>query len=107
MPVIEVNSENFEKEVKNSDFPVIIDFYADWCGPCQMMKPVFEALSKDYKGKLKFAKLNTDESPDIAEEFNVEGIPCLVIIKNGKEVDRIIGFNSQTMLKQKIDKIIK
>lgn len=106
MTVIQLNNNNFENEVKKSEEPVIIDFYADWCGPCQMMKPVFEELSKEYEGKLKFAKLNTDENHDIAESFEISGIPCMIITREGKEIERIVGFMPAPMLKQKIDSII-
>jgi len=105
--VTEVDSKNFEKEVKKSNIPVIIDFFADWCGPCQMMKPVFDDISKDYAGKLKFVKLDTEKSPELAQEFSIMGIPCLVIAKEGKEVDRITGFMQKDMLKEKIDEILE
>lgn len=104
--VIEINNENFEAEVAESDIPVIIDFSADWCMPCQMMKPVFESLSGKYKGKLKFVKLNTEVAPEIAQRFGIQGIPCLVIVKDSKEIDRIVGFNNEQSLKQKIDSIL-
>ena len=102
-----LNNENFEQEVNKSDIPVIIDFFADWCGPCKMMAPEYEALSKEYEGKLKFAKLNTDDFPDLASKFNIEGIPCLIITKQGKEVDRILGFMPKDILKVKIDEILE
>ena len=105
--VIELEEENFKKEVENSKIPVIMDFFADWCSPCQMMKPVFEKISKNYNGKLKFAKVNTEISPELAERFEIQGIPCLVITKKGKEVDRIVGFMSEDSLKNKIDEILK
>ena len=105
--VTELNEINFKKEAEESKIPVIIDFFADWCGPCQMMKPVFEKISKEYEGKLKFAKVNTEDSPELAQRFDIQGIPCLVVAKKGKEVDRIVGFMSESALKQKINTVLK
>ena len=107
MSLVQLNKENFENEVEKSDIPVIIDFWAPWCGPCQMMGPVFEELSKEYGRKLKFAKLNTDEEQELSAKYSITGIPCLIITKKGKEIDRIIGFEGKEELKQKIDHILK
>ena len=106
MSLTHLDSSNFDKEVKKSKTPVIIDFWAPWCGPCQMMGPTFEELSNEYGGKLKFAKLNTDEQSEIANQFGIQGIPSLSILNKGKEVDRIVGFAPKEVLKEKIDAIL-
>ena len=105
--MIHINNENFEAEVVKSKTLVIIDFFADWCGPCKMMAPVFEELSEEYKGKLKFVKANVDENNDLATKFEISGIPALVLAKNGKEIDRITGFLPKPALKDAIDSLIK
>ncbi len=104
--MLELNGENFEQEVLKSDMPVIVDFWASWCGPCKMLGPIFEEVSKEYEGKLKFAKLSTEDCPELAQEHQITGIPCMIIFKSGKEVDRIIGMNPAPMLKQKIDSML-
>ncbi len=104
--IIEINSDDYEKTVEKSHLPVIIDFFADWCMPCQMLKPVFEKISKDYEGKLKFVKVDTEIAPELAQKFKVQGIPCLVLVEKGKEKGRIIGFSNESSLKQKIDSIL-
>lgn len=95
--------EQFEKEKNNL---LIIDFWAEWCGPCRMMGPVFEQLSTEYKGKLKFAKVNTDDLGQISAKYGIQGIPSLIVLKDGKEVDRIVGFAPKEMLKAKINAIL-
>ena len=82
---IKLSTENFEKEVLKSEKPVLVDFYADWCGPCNAMAPVIEELAKELEGKVKVGKINVDENPDIAVEYNVMSIPTLIVFKNGKE----------------------
>ncbi len=104
--VQELTQESFSKEVLESDLPVIVDFWAEWCGPCKMMAPVFEDLSKEYEGKLKFTKISTQDHPQAASQHMVQGIPCLIVFNKGKEVDRIVGFMMKDALKQKIDEIL-
>ncbi|MGM5480414.1 MAG: thioredoxin [Nanobdellota archaeon] len=107
MAVTHLNNDNFEDVVKNSDIPVIVDIWAEWCGPCKMMGPVFEELSGEYDGKVKFTKLNTEEQPQLVGQFSVQGIPTLLVLKDGEEVDRIVGFAPKEMLKQKIDQALE
>ena len=104
--VSKLTKDNFEKEVIQSDMPVIIDFYADWCGPCKMLGPIFEEVSADYSGKLKFLKLSVEENPRVAGQFGVQGIPCLIVVVDGKEVDRIVGLMQKEELKVKINSIL-
>lgn len=101
-----VTTKNFEQEVVKSKEPVIIDFWAPWCGPCRMMGPVFEELSKGYAGKLKFLKLNVDEEGELSQKYDVMSIPCLVVFNKGEEVDRIVGFAPKPAMKEKIDEIL-
>ncbi|HKL23418.1 MAG TPA: thioredoxin [Candidatus Nanoarchaeia archaeon] len=106
MTVKDLTLDNFEEEVINSELPIIIDFYADWCGPCQMMKPVFAGLSEEYEGKLKFMKLDTQSEEGLAMKFGIQGIPALVLLKDQKEIGRIVGFMGEDQLRGKIDEIL-
>ncbi|WP_026507739.1 thioredoxin [Butyrivibrio sp. MC2013] len=99
-------SANFEEEVMNSTLPVVIDFYADWCGPCKMMAPVVAKLAEKYEGRAKVGKVNSDEEMELAQRFNVMSIPDIVFVKDGKVVDQSIGAVSQAVLEEKLEKLL-
>jgi thioredoxin 1 len=102
-----LNSSEFEKEVLKSQVPTVVDFYADWCGPCRMVSPIIEALSSEYVGKVKFVKVNTDDNPDIAMKYGIMSIPTIIVFKNGQVASTIIGAGPASMYKQKIDTVLK
>ena len=103
--VQEVNESDFKKEVLNADKPVIVDSWAEWCGPCKMISPIFEELSKELTN-IKFVKLNVDDNQEIASEYNIMGIPTLMVFKNGKELGRIVGAIPKEQLKSKIQSFL-
>lgn len=96
----------FEEDVLKSDVPVLVDFWAPWCGPCRMMTPIIEELAEDYNGKAKIGKLNTDENPQSAGQFGVISIPTLILFKDGKPVDQIIGASSKDIIAKKLDALM-
>lgn len=102
--VLTFTSANFEAEVVNYEGVVLVDFWATWCGPCRMIAPVVEELAEEYDGKVKIGKVNVDENRETAADFGVMSIPTLLIIKNGKEVERIVGFRPKEELKNVLDK---
>ena len=98
MAVVKLTTDNFEQEVLQAQQPVLVDFYADWCGPCNAMAPVIEELAKELEGKVKVGKINVDENPDIAVEYNVMSKPTLIVFKNGKEEKRLVGLRNKEEL---------
>ena len=102
----EFTNENFNNEVMNSDIPVMVDFYAKWCGPCRMMLPIVEQMAKEYDGRIKIGKVDTDEHPELAGQFGVMSIPSFVFIKNGKVVDTEVGGMPESVLSSKLDSLI-
>lgn len=103
--IIELTMDNFIDEVKNSDKPVVIDFFADWCGPCKMMAPIFHELAQE-NSNVKFAKCNVDDNTALAMQFQVQSIPTVVVIKDGKVTGKNIGFVSKDELENMINNAI-
>ena len=99
-------TENFDSEVLKSDIPVLVDFYADWCGPCKMMAPVVEKIDVEYGGKVKVGKINVDENPEIAGNYGVMTIPTIMVIKGGQDVEKTIGVQPKKALTNAIDKAL-
>ncbi|MBI2653299.1 thioredoxin [Candidatus Woesearchaeota archaeon] len=104
--MLDVTKDTFEKEVLKNRLPVLVDFWAPWCGPCRIVSPVLDKLSNEYTNKLKFAKLNVDDNQEIAVKYDVRGIPCMIVFNDGGEVDRIIGAYPEEQLRKKIDLIL-
>ncbi len=100
--LIEINSSNFDTEVKNAEGLILIDFWAPWCGPCKMQTPILEKLSQSPDITATIGKVNTDENPDLAQKFGISSIPTLVIMKKGQEIDRFVGVQPEAVLKRKL-----
>lgn len=97
---ITITSENFEQEVLKSDLPVLIDFWATWCGPCMMLAPIIEEIAEEYQGKVKVGKINVDEQGPLAVQFGIQSIPTLLYFKGGKLVDTKIGYCTKAQIEQ-------
>ncbi len=100
------DTKTWEIDVMNSEVPVFVDFWAEWCGPCRMVSPVVEELSNDYDGKVKFVKVNVDEANELASKYNIFSIPTLAIFKNGKLVNQQVGAASKDSYKNMIEKTL-
>ena len=101
-----VTDQTFQREVLESDVPVLVDFWAPWCGPCRMIAPLIDQLAEEYQGKLKAVKLNTDESPSVATEYGIRSIPTVMIFKDGQKVDTVIGAVPKSTLSGTIEKYL-
>ncbi len=101
-----LNSQNFEAEVLKSNLPVLVDFSADWCGPCKMMAPLIDQLADEYEGEMKIGKINVDQAPDIAQKYNVMSIPMFAFFKNGEVVETAVGALNKAKLQAIIDRVL-
>lgn len=101
-----VNDSNFEEVVMNAELPVLVDFWAEWCGPCKMMLPVVEEVSQEFAGKLLVVKIDVDSCPNIASSFGIRNIPTMLFIKKGEVVDKMVGAAPKSTLVQKINAVI-
>ncbi len=104
--VLEVSDATFDQEVLQSEQPVLVDFWAVWCGPCKAMAPIVDGLAANYAGKLKVAKLNVDENSAAPSRYGIRGIPALLLFKGGKVADQIVGFVAQDVIEEKINRLL-
>ena len=100
---ISVNQDSFQKAVLDSEKPVLVDFWAPWCGPCRAVAPIVEELANDYKDKVEFARLNVDEAPFVASKYGIMSIPTIIVFKDGKPVQQAIGYQPKDQLKKLLD----
>jgi thioredoxin 1 len=105
--VDQIQGSSFQAEVVRSELPVVVDFYADWCGPCRIISPLIEQLSKEYKGKAKFVKINTDDNQELAGQFGIMSIPTVMFFSKGKVEDIVVGAAPGAVFKQKVESLTK
>lgn len=101
---LDINDAVFEQEVLNSEMPVVVDFWAPWCGPCRKLGPVLDEIAQEFEGKVKFVKVNTDENLETAQSYGISGLPSLLVFKNGKAVERLVGLMPKTSIISNIEK---
>jgi thioredoxin len=102
----EVTDQSFEQDVLKSEVPVLVDFWAEWCGPCKMLAPTVEKVANEYEGKAKFVKLNIDDNNQVAQQFGIKGIPTLILFKDGSEADRTVGLTTKDNISRMIDRVL-
>lgn len=105
--VLHIDGSKFQEEVIHSSQPVLVDFYADWCGPCKAIAPVIDQLSKEYDGKVKFVKIDTDENQDLALQFGIMSIPTVMLFSKGKVEDIVVGAVPASVFKSKLESLVK
>lgn len=103
--VTEVSVEQFDEDVLTSPTPVVVDFYAPWCGPCRMLAPVLDAVSQKFAGRARFVKVNVDNAGELAERYNVSGVPTVLFMRDGVEVDRVVGFVPPQVIAAKVERL--
>ncbi|HTW61443.1 MAG TPA: thioredoxin [Terracidiphilus sp.] len=104
--VVEINDANFDQEVLNSEVPVLVDFWAMWCGPCKALAPTVDSIASSFAGKLKVAKINVDENTAAASRYRIQAIPALMFFKNGKPVDQLVGFHPQAEIEEVVKRLL-
>ena len=104
---VTIEEANFDLEVLQSRIPVLVDFWAQWCGPCRMVAPVVEELAEEYEGRISFGKVDVDQNPKIASQFGIMSIPTLILFKDGKPISNIVGFRPNEQLKQNLDEVLE
>ena len=105
--VKEIKASEFDTEVRQSDVPVVVDFFATWCPPCKSLAPIFDRVAGQYEGKAKFVKLNTDEAPELSAEFGIRGVPTLLFIKGGKVASTLVGLRQEGEIKTAVDGLLE
>ena len=106
MAELVITEANFEQEVVKSYVPVLLDFLSPWCGPCKMLLPVVDEIAKEYDGKIKVGKVNTDENMSLSSQFQITSIPCLIIFKGGKAINKMVGFRPKTAIEQELNNVL-
>ena len=104
--MIELNEESFDREALKADVPVLVDFYAPWCGPCKMIAPLLEQLAVEFQGRIKFAKVNVDDAPGLAGNYEISGVPTLAIFRDGQLAERMVGFGGPKALKSWLERLV-
>lgn len=104
--MLDLTDKNFESEVLKSDLPVLVDFSAVWCGPCQMAEPVIEELAKEFEGKIRFGKVDIDQAQELASKYGVMSVPTVVIFKGGEEIKRLVGFPGKDGYQKMIEEVL-